>query len=111
MSFEQNLQGENNEVVGFIKSLYAEIMSTHKLLIKLRKEKKVDKIEETKILLDGLKEDYDSLVKTHTSYMRMTKLTGNSKETSLAEMARLLQEIKSNVGGIVQSVPVIKKEE
>lgn len=107
MSLEQNSPDKENEkidVEGFINDLHGEIMDTYQKLIKLRREKRVDKIEEMKILLDGLQEDYNGLVKTHSAYLRMTKLNGKGNGANLADMARLLQEIKSNVGGIVQSV-------
>lgn len=109
MSFEQNSQVDITGVESVLNSLFKEIADTHVLIVKLRKEKKIDKVEETQILLDGLTKDYNGLSKVYTSYVRMKKINGNSQETSLAEMARLLQEIKSNVGGIVQSVPVQNK--
>lgn len=109
MSLEQNSQVDITGVESVLNSLFKEIADTHVLIVKLRKEKKTDKIEDAEILLEGLTKDYNGLSKVYTSYVRMKKLNGNSQETSLAEMARLLQEIKSNVGGIVQSVPVQNK--
>lgn len=95
---------QDDEVSKLIDQLYEELMMLRFEYMTLRKKKK-DNIEEMESKIIELNDDFESIVKSHTLYLRFKKVTGQSKPNHSEEMLKKIKEIENNVGKIVSTVP------
>lgn len=99
-----NTNTKDDEVSLLIDQLYNDLMMLRFEYMGLRKkgQKDLDNMLETIV---NLNEDFESLIKSHTLYLRFKKATGHARPNHSTEMLLKIQEIKANVKGIVSQVP------
>lgn len=104
MPLNSNSNPQDDEVSTFIDQLYSELMILRFEYMSIRKKGKKDTDEMLSKIVD-MNDDFESLIKAHTLYLRFKKATGQTVANHSAEMIKKINEIKSNVGKIVREVP------
>jgi hypothetical protein len=90
-----------------IDQLYDDLMVKRLEQMEMRKNKMLDadKLEKLSLDIAYVNEDFESLIKTHTLYLRYKKASGQTKTTHSSEMIKRINDIKANIGKIVTDVP------
>lgn len=104
MPLNNNSNPQDDEVSTFIDQLYSELMILRFEYMSLRKKGKKDTDEMLSKIVD-MNDDFESLIKAHTLYLRFKKATGQTKPNHSSEMIKKINEIKVNIGNIVTDVP------
>lgn len=99
-----NTNTKDDEVSLLIDQLYNDLMMLRFEYMGLRKKGRKD-LDDMLTNIVNLNDDFESLIKAHTLYLRFKKATGHGKPTHSSEMIKKINEIKSNVGKIIREVP------
>lgn len=111
MTFSKPTDPQDDEVSSLIDALYNELMMLRFEYMDFRKSASKqcdqDKNYLTELLekIEFVNDDFESLIKSHTLYLKFKKATGHGKTTHSSEMLTKIQEIKGNVGQIVSMIP------
>jgi ribosomal protein L29 len=104
MAVSNNSNAQDDEVSSFIDQLYSDLMMLRFEYMALRKKGRKDTDDMLTKIVD-MNDDFESLIKAHTLYLRFKKATGQTLANHSAEMIKKINEIKSNMGKIVSEVP------
>jgi hypothetical protein len=98
---------QDDEVSALIDNLYDERMMLQFEYMDLRKKGKKDKefLAEMYENILAINEDFESIIKAHTLYLRFKKATGHGKPSHSDEMLQKIKELRTNVGQIVSAIP------
>lgn len=107
MALSKTPTAQDDEISSLIDKLYDERMMLQFEYMELRRKGKKDKefLASMYENILSINEDFESLIKAHTLYLRFKKATGHSKTNHSTEMMQKINEIKSNIGRIVTDVP------
>lgn len=108
MALDKNPSAQDDEVSGLIDKLYSELMTLRFEYINLHRKGKKD-LDDLLDKITNLNEDFESLIKAHTLYIKFKKATGHGKATHSEEMLKKIQEIESNVGQIISAIPKVNE--
>lgn len=115
MHFNKHDEPKDDEVSSLIDALYNELMTLRFDYMDFRrsatKKSETDKTYLAEVLekIDMVNDDFESLIKSHTLYLKFKKATGHGKITHSSEMLKKIREIKGNVGQIVSMIPKPKE--
>lgn len=99
-----NINAKDDEVSVLIDQLYNDLMMLRFEYMGLRK-KGVNDLDKMLENIVNLNDDFESLIKAHTLYLRFKKATGHGKATHSNEMLQKIRELRTNVGQIVSAIP------
>ena len=107
MSKELDFSSQQDEVSLLIDQVYDDLMVKRLEYMAMRKNKSKDiyKLEKLALEIAVVNDDFESLVKSHTLYLRYKKASGQTKTNHSAEMLKRINDIKVNIGNIVTDVP------
>lgn len=71
----------------------------------LKGKQSQDQKEKLESQIEELNENFESIVKSHTLYLKFKKATGQNNLNHSKEMLQQIKEIESNMGKIVSTVP------
>jgi hypothetical protein len=113
MSNLDNFGSTKDEISELIDEVHDDLMvlRLEYMSLKKRKEKNIEKMEKLASDIVSVNEDFESLVKTHTLYLRYKKVSGQSKPNHSSEILNRIKELKTNVGQIVSAIPSTYKSE
>jgi ribosomal protein L29 len=95
----------DDEVTKLIDKLYEELMMLRYQKMTMKGKKSVDDMAALETKIEEMNENFESIVKSHTLYLKFKKATGQSNVNHSEEMLKQIKEIESNMGKIVSTVP------
>jgi hypothetical protein len=95
----------DDEVTKLIDRLYEELMMLRYQRMTLKGKKSVDEMTALETKIEEMNENFESIVKSHTLYLKFKKATGQNNVNHSEEMMTKIKEIESNLGKIVSPVP------
>lgn len=95
----------DDEVTKLIDKLYEELMMLRYQRMTLKGKKSIDEMAALETRIEEMNENFESIVKSHTLYLKFKKATGQNNVNHSEEMIKKINEIKSNMGQIVTTVP------
>jgi hypothetical protein len=102
---KSNFNQNDDEVSKLIDKLYEELMMLRYQRMTLKGKQSPDQKEKLEIQIEELNDNFESIVKSHTLYLKFKKETGHNNVNHSEEMLKQIKEIESNMGKIVSTVP------
>ena len=100
-----NFNTADDEVSKLIDKLYEELMMLRYKRMTMKGNKSADEISALETMIEEMNENFESIVKSHTLYLKFKKATGQNNVNHSEEMLRKIKEIEGNMGKIVSPVP------
>lgn len=115
MTTNNGTQSNGDDIADLINELYHALMVRRFGLMELRrqkwkrpdKDKAREEIDELEERINDQQKDFDSILKSHTQYVKFNKATGKTDINQNEELRKMIAQQKSNMGDIVQQVPKI----
>lgn len=101
LNFNQN----DDEVSKLIDKMYEELMMLRYQLMTTKAKLTPEQKGSLEAKIEELNENFESIVKSHTLYLKFKKATGQTNVNHSEEMLKQIKEIESNMGKIVSTVP------
>lgn len=104
MALRNNDIPQDDEISKLLDKMYEQLMMSRIELMDARKNKAED-IQERLEAIDTLNDDFNEMLKNHTSYWKYKKATGQTSNSHSEKLIQAISKITSNMGTIVSTIP------